>query len=368
MGVAMLATADYLGGSMKSKYSNILIIGHTNRNIGDVCHNMSILKPLRLAFPDAKISILTSPVGKIILDQSPYLSEMFVLSKRKKGTFERFKEQLELAGSLRERKFDLVINLKSGSYFGHFLGAPVWSMKKGGHIIDMHLDILRKRQFSVNSKDVDMKIVVTVSERTALEDILRKEGWDAFRKTVVFAPFSNWHAKEWNLENFARLAQRLTGAYPFQIVFVGGEEDRGKMKKIEGYQKSYIDLVGKISLRGLAALYEKAMLVVGMDSGPFHLAGNQSVPAIGIFAPTDHRRYGSYWTRDLTVYCEEDLGCNPCSPGKKMLACGVYHRTTPCMERISIEKVYKNIIKFLSTSEGIFASDEARRNKRRRRT
>lgn len=334
---------------MKYSYSNILIIGH--KNIGDIFHNIAILKPLRLAFPDARISFLTSAIGKVLLDQNRYLSEIFILT-------ERFKDRFKLIFHLRQKKIDLVINLKKGSWLGRFLGAPVWSIpsfhrsiprsvKRGTHIIDIYLDILRERGISVKSDGIDMKIVTPVSEKRRVEEILRQHGYSSFKKLVVIAPFSNWHAKEWSLKNFAVLSQRLAAEGRFQTIFVGGENDRDKMKKVEGYRKSYIDLVGKISLRELAALYEKAILAIGGDSGPFHLATSMGVPALGIFAPTPHQRYGPYFTRDLTVSCEQDLGCNPCVPAGKMLACGVYHRTTPCMELISVERVYRRVTDFL---------------------
>lgn len=342
---------------MKYRYSNILIIGH--KNIGDIFHNTAILRPLRLAFPDAKISFLTSAIGKILLDQNPYLSEIFVLATERNKPFERFKEQFKWISHLRKKKIDLVINLKKGSYFGSFLGAPVWSIpsfhrsvsrsvKRGTHIIDIYLDILREQGIAIHSQDVDMKIVTSVSEKMKIEEILCEQGYSSSKKIVVMAPFSNWHAKEWDLKNFALLSQKLVADDRFQIIFVGGENDREKMKKIKGYQTLYIDLVGKISLRELAALYEKAILAIGVDSGPFHLATSMAVPAIGIFAPTSYKRYGPYFTRDLTVYCEQDLGCNPCVPAGKMLACGVYHRTTPCMEQIPVERVYKKVIDFLN--------------------
>jgi ADP-heptose:LPS heptosyltransferase len=71
------------------------------------------------------------------------------------------------------------------------------------------------------------------------------------------------------------------------------------------------------------------------------------IPAIGIFAPTPHERYGPYFSRELTVSCEEDLGCNPCFAGKKLMACGVYNQTTPCMDKITVEAVYQSVLKVI---------------------
>ncbi len=337
---------------MKKYFSNILIVGH--RNIGDIFHNMAVLKPLHLAFPNAKISLLTSETGKTLLEHNPYLSEIFILFKKRNGKMKTLKEQLKLIYLLRQKNFDLTINLKKGSYWAYFLGAPVWSIpsyyksvKRNVHAIDIYLNLMRQHGIFISSKDLDMRIIPTISEKRHLDEILEKNSYSSFKKTAVIAPFSNWHAKEWNLKNFARLSQTLAERHHIQTIFVGGENDCEKMRKIGGYKNYFMDLVGKISLRQLAALYEKAALAIGGDSGPFHLATNMGVPAIGIFAPTPHERYGPYFSRELTVSCEEDLGCNPCFAGKKLMACGVYNRTTPCMEKITADAVYQSVLKVM---------------------
>lgn len=333
---------------MTTQFSNILIVGH--KNIGDIFRNMAILRPMHRAFPEAKISFLTSSIGKFLLDHNPYLSEILVLLKTKEKLL-TLKGQIRLIRLLRKKNFDLIINLKKGSYFAHFLGAPVWSIPSYYkavdvriHVIEIYLNAIRQYGVFVDSADLDMRIIITPPERKRTEDILIENGYDSHKKLVIFAPFSNWHAKEWNLENFAKLSKKLAGDHRFQVLFVGGENDREKMTKIRGYKNYFIDLVGKISLRELAALYEKAVLAIGGDSGPFHLATNMRAPAIGIFAPTPHERYGPYFNREVTVSCEEDLGCNPCFAGKKLMACGVYNRTTPCMEKISVERVYQKAL------------------------
>lgn len=167
---------------------------------------------------------------------------------------------------------------------------------------------------------------------------------------IIMAPFSAWHAKEWNLLNYAQLAKKLTLEHGKRVIFVGGPRDIEKMTAIKSYQPHFNDLVGKLSLKELAALYDKAELVIGADSGPFHLASNMRRKALGIFAPTTYFRGRPYFEPKNIVFCDTHLGCNPCIPGRKFMACKVWDRTTPCMEQITFDRVYRKTLDILRSA------------------
>lgn len=328
-------------------YKKILIIGHSN--MGDVLHNMAILKPLFISFPKASIQMLTSPTGKMLLDGNPYLSHIFIFDKFEKHR--PFKKKLELIFKLRKEHFDLVINLKKGSYFAYFLGAKkIWHIPKGDntleakrtiHSIERYLHIMQKHNLC--TEDIDMKVSYSKQDQNYIEILLKEKGHDFKKPLVIFAPFSAWHAKEWEPQKLGSLAKKLSIEHHKSIVFVGGEKDQMKMNSFHSFKEYFIDLIGKTSVKELAALYDKAEFAIGVDSGPFHLASNMKVPALGLFGPTSHFLGQPYFTPQYTILCEENLGCNPCIPGPHFLACKVYDQTTPCMKAISFETVYKKV-------------------------
>jgi len=336
---------------MTAHYQNILIVGH--RNIGDVFHNMALLKPLKTKFPKAKLSILTSAAGASLLKYNPYLTESISFQKSKglKGLTAR----LGLIRKLRQKKYDLIINIKSGSYFPYFLGfQKKWNVlredttlknKRTKHAIDIYLDTIRSRGIKANKSDLDLKVHVTPDERKKIREKLSRIGCNVNDPIIVMAPFSNWHAKEWPIDRYLRLADALIKKYRAQIIFIGGPEDAEKTKGT--LPLNVVNWVGKTSLRELAALYDMATLAIGADSGPFHLAVNQGTPALAIFAPTSHLRARPYFTPENVVYCTKDLGCNPCIPGKNYMACKVFDKTTPCMDAIAYENVFQKTIKIL---------------------
>ena len=335
------------------QFKNILILGH--QNIGDILHNMAILKPLHKALPQAKISILTAPIGKALLEGNPYLHEILIFDK--KGEWKTWQGKLKTLHRLRQKKFGLAINLKSGSYVCYFLGVKkVWgirkvdktlTVKRNSHAIDIYLNVLRNKGIPFLEEDIDLKVQTTQKDDSDLFNILKHTGFQANKPFIVFAPFSAWHAKEWAYTSYGKLSEILVHKHGFQVVLVGGKEDQQKVHQFEPYTNTMINLVGKTSLKQLAALYKKAMLVIGGDSGPFHLATNMRRPVLGIFAPTSHLRARPYFEPQNTIYCQKELGCNPCIPGRHFMACDVWNRTTPCMETISFDAVYEKTLAIL---------------------
>ena len=314
---------------------------------------MAVLKPLKTAHPQARLSFLTSPVGQELLKNNPYLSEIFAFQKKAGLSLDR----IAWIRKLRQKKFDLIINLKSGSFFPYFLGfQKKWNIlpkdkklrsKRTTHAIDIYLNVIRQQGVAALKKDLDMRVYPADQERQTLKDLLAREGHDFKKQILVFAPFSNWHAKEWGIERFLKLSDQLKRQFNTQNIFVGGREDCQKIGHTP-FPSPFINFVGKLTLRQLAALYEQTRLAIGGDSGPFHLAVNQGTPALALFGATSHQRARPYFSPDHYMSCEKNLGCNPCIPGPHYMACRVYDRTTPCMEALSFESVYKKAQHLLS--------------------
>jgi heptosyltransferase I len=61
------------------------------------------------------------------------------------------------------------------------------------------------------------------------------------------------------------------------------------------------NLIGRTSLKELAALISAADLVICPDSGPAHMATAMGTRVIGLYATSNPDRTGPYLSRDLTV-------------------------------------------------------------------
>ena len=129
---------------------------------------------------------------------------------------------------------------------------------------------------------------------------------------VAFAPFSRWATKNWPLEKFAELGQRLVREMGCQIRIVGGPADEAQGEALarqigEGAR----NLCGQNDLPGLCALLKGMDLLVTVDSGPMHWADALGVPLVAVFGATDPARTGPYRHRNHVV-AKDGLSCRPC--------------------------------------------------------
>lgn len=103
----------------------------------------------------------------------------------------------------------------------------------------------------------------------------REEGRLPEGPFVLASPLAGWGAKQWPIENYRELAKRI----PFPLV-------------LNGPPGSGLD--HESSLAGLIHATRRATAVVGVDSGPLHLAAALAKPGVAIYGPTDPARNGPY--------------------------------------------------------------------------
>ncbi len=141
---------------------------------------------------------------------------------------------------------------------------------------------------------------------------------------VVIAPFAAFgSAKEWGLERFRQVAQRLLDQ-GLQVVWTGSPQEAHRAGTLPG-----LNWIGRTPMRFLVYLLQHARLVIGNDSGVPHLADVLGTPTLMIFGPTDPT-----WTRPLHGrFLVHTLSCSFCGARE----CPLQHHG--CMATITPEQV-----------------------------
>lgn len=99
---------------------------------------------------------------------------------------------------------------------------------------------------------------------------------------VLASPLAGWKSKQWPIEYYSELARRLP------LVVNGAPQARSELEQIRGAR---IHLSG---IEGLIDATRRARAVIGVDSGPMHIAAALGRPGVAIFGPTDPERNGPY--------------------------------------------------------------------------
>ncbi len=120
--------------------------------------------------------------------------------------------------------------------------------------------------------------------------------------------------KQWNLDRFADVANRLAASHGATIVLSGDAGDGPLVDAVKAEispSVRCVDLVDRADLVTLAAVLEAADLLVTGDTGPMHLASALDVPLVAVFGPSDPARWGPTSARARVV--RVPLPCSPCN-------------------------------------------------------
>ncbi len=101
---------------------------------------------------------------------------------------------------------------------------------------------------------------------------------------VLACPLAGWKAKQWPLEYYEELAAGLK----VPLVLNGSPTAHETLSQVPGAQ---------VHISGIAGLIDatrRAHAVVGVDSGPLHLAAALGKQGVAIYGPTDPASHGPY--------------------------------------------------------------------------
>ena len=308
--------------------NKILVV--TLSNIGDVVLTLPVIGALREDFKDAEIDVVVGPRAKEIFETDPRIGKMYIYDKSSSLV-----SKARLLARLRGRRYDLLLDLRN-SLFGLLVGARICNkpVKETGkevcNKIDEHLAKLR--ELGLAAGGAPYPIWITKDDEETAARLLNKKGMTDADSVICVSPGAKSHIKRWNESGFAGACDMLVEAYKTKIVFVGDDADKEICERVIANMKNYAaSVAGMTNLRELAWIIKRSRLIITNDSAPLHIAGSVATPAVAIFGPTDHRKYGPREGLGSAVY--KKLHCSPC----EVALC---RYNLECMKAVSAEEVF----------------------------
>jgi heptosyltransferase-1 len=343
---------------------NILIVKLSA--IGDVIHTLPALNAIRKHYPDGCITWLVEEEASALIENHPALDHVLV-SKRKRwvkgllsvSCLKNIREAYRFIKSLRDTPYDLIIDfqglLKSGIMVGlargkrkvgfgrgmdhmeysySFLNECVPAVGMDNHALLRSMMLLNA--LGIPAHEVLFKIPIQDPDRHLAEELLFRHRMGEDKPLVAINPMAKWETKLWSNEKFANLADILIGQFGANVVFTGSLGDRKTIQHIISVMKEKaVNLAGETTLRSLAALFEKADVLVSTDTGPMHLSAAVGTPVVALLGPTAPWRTGPFGSGHQII--RAGIKCSPCYKRK----CD----TRKCMEQISVRHVLDGVRK-----------------------
>ncbi|WP_165190599.1 glycosyltransferase family 9 protein [Caulobacter soli] len=266
----------------------------TATRIGDAVLSSGLIKFLAEQIPNARFTIVSGPLAAPLFAHVPGLDRVIVMEKGK-GKGHWFK----LWNQVRHKKWGLVVDLR-GSGTALFLRRDkraIWKKHVGEPI---HKVIDAARVLKLEGDPPSPHLYITPEVQALADQMLAPRLGEPSGPILAVGPASNWVGKIWPIERFAQTAQQLLGPQgPLaggRLLIMGGPDDSRMVEELRmaSARGRYVDLTGKVDLLTAYAALKRADLFIGNDSGLMHIAAAAGVPTIGLFGPSDERRYAPW--------------------------------------------------------------------------
>jgi ADP-heptose:LPS heptosyltransferase len=268
----------------------------TATRIGDAVLSSGLIRMLAEQIPNARFTIVAGPLAAPLFAHVPGLDRVIVMEKGK-GKGHWFK----LWNQVRHKKWSLIVDLR-GSGTALFLRRDkraIWKKLPGEPI---HKVVDAARTLKLEGDPPAPHLYITPDVQALADGLLGGEG-----PILAVGPASNWVGKVWPIERFTQTAAQLLGKDgPMaggRLLILGGPEDSRMVEELRmaSARGRTIDLTGKVDLLTAYACLRRARLFIGNDSGLMHIAAAAGAPTIGLFGPSDERRYAPWGEKAVAV-------------------------------------------------------------------
>lgn len=357
-------------------------------NLGDVLLSRRAIEGLVGALPGSSVTLVAGPWGAAALAGLPARVVTFPFPgftrAPKPALLQPYAAMLALACQLRRERFDAALVLRPDHWWGAMCTALAGVPIRVGHAVPEVAPFLTHpvemhpgESWSTSAVRVTEAAVRALGEGSwVLGDGGRESGpippspntqyprpftlhaaptphlggWLAEHGLdrhafVVVHPGAGVALKSWPPQRWAGLCDRLPDE---RVLLTGGPGE-----------ETFLDTIRKLAHRPvlvgvgfrwgeLGALYRQARLVVGMDSGPLHLATAVGTPTVRMYGPTDPNVFGPEGERSLHRVLRGSLACVPCRE-LVVAPCG-YLQDPPCLASVSVDRVIAEVRRLLEAA------------------
>ena len=276
--------------------------------MGDVIQTLPAVADLRDRCPSAFIAWAVETRWAALLQGNPHIDHVFRVGLREWRAAmlcpESWKQAAAFALDLRDGGFDLALDfqglLKSAAiarlsrarlcagFERSFLREPLAELAYNRsvkpsrpHVVDRYRELAMCATGSPVSAAATF--VLPSGEPLSLPD-----------RFVLASPHAGWGTKQWPPEHYSALAAMIHADYGLPLVIDCAPSEHALAEEICRNAPAGAAVPHLSTIPQLIAATRRAEAVVGVDSGPMHLADALGKRGVAIFGPTDPARNGPY--------------------------------------------------------------------------
>ncbi len=267
--------------------SNILIV--RLGAMGDIVHALPGVAALRRSFPSAHVTWVVEPRWAPLIEGNGLVDRVVLFDRHHPGTWNRTRQEL------RSHRYDLAVDFQGlikSALVAHFAGPERIAGFGAGVVRErpaswFYSTCVRTSSVHVVDQALDLAVTAGASRPTIpLEFPLPNgvpEGTLPAEPFAIACPMAGWTSKQWPLEHYQALAGMLGARLGMPLVINGAPGSLPETTWAIRHESG---------IAGLIDATRRAALVIGVDSGPLHLAAALNKSGVAVFGPTDPARNG----------------------------------------------------------------------------
>jgi len=321
--------------------------------LGDLIQAVPALRALRAGFPRAEITLIGLPWAQSFVERFSRYVDRFVEFPGFPGIAEReviAERTAHFTEEQRSYAYDLAIQMHGSGRTsnrvihalgarrtaGYFEGRDEDSLTFAAPYPDDQPEVYRNlglaRLLGCRADDPTLEFPLDESDYTEAAALLP----GASGPRIGIHAGARPPTRRWPASYFASLADELILLWNAQIILTGSTDELSIVRSVEEHMMARpVNLAGKTSLGGLAAIIDKLDLFISNDTGPAHIANALGTSSITIFGPADYRRWAPL-NQSLHRIARHPVACSPCG----YWDCPIDHR---CLRKVSPESILKAV-------------------------
>ncbi len=293
-----------------SEFSSIhtVLLARPNHRLGNQLLIAPLIQELHDHFPNAKIDLFLKGGQGPTLFKNYSIIDRFILLP--KDHFKNIIQYFRCWISLRQKKYDLVLNVEPNSSSGRL----ATKISKGrikiyGHNLDSHLELSGNpihmaqvpieivRQFidfSARKRFPSLKIKLSKEEIAEGKKQLTRL-FSNNKETIsifTYATGRKCYSEDWWLLFYHSMKQKYGNEYNFLEILPKENISQIRFEATSFYSEN---------IREIASVINSSKLFIAADSGIMHLGCATETSVMGLFSVTSREKYGPYGEKKISI-------------------------------------------------------------------
>jgi len=331
-------------------------------HLGDVLLTTPAIAALRASRPNAEIHVLVGPWSADVIANYPEVDLALTLtfpgfSRTPKASWRSpYEQAIRAARHLRRIGYSSAVILRPDHWWGAMVARLAGIPNRIGydkgevgpflteaiehqhqHAVLQSLRLVEAWTGKVAAANAVYRFPLNSFDQLYIDGYLEEWGIKQEQRIICIHAGSGTWVKQWQESHWAQVADTLAEQLDSRIVFTGGDHELPLARRIaRQMEQAACIIAGETQVGQLAALFKRAQVVLGPDSGPLHLAAAVGTPTVTLYGPADPTEFGPWGNPQKHVVLTSDIGCRPC----RVLDWGnddpAFH---PCVREITIARV-----------------------------